>query len=294
VPHSLAPTLAQKLEQTLNQWRHWRCDSPLPGKPQVVSVLPGGESNTSILVDAGARYVVRIDGINPASLGLSRQCEQRAQHAASSIGLAPAVRYFNPEVGSLVSDYVASQDWPANPAGELATLLRGIHQLPPLHHRLDMRERLLRYEKQLQHRTGELPRAIIEQRLAVARIMDAVESRPQPKVLCHNDLLPANCLYTGGAFQAIDWEYCAMGNPWFELAVVTTGSDMNADATRQLLTHYLQSPPDDAHYREINDQTCILRYLELLWYLCVKRQQPAEEIIDRLLPGLIATLSGRD
>ena len=95
-----------KLAQALGQWRHWRCDPPLQSMPEVVRVLGSGLSNHNVLVRCEASYVVRIDGINPAHHGLNRQTEWRAIESAAAAGLAPRPRYFNPELGCLVCDYL--------------------------------------------------------------------------------------------------------------------------------------------------------------------------------------------
>ena len=42
---------------------------------------------------------------------------------------------------------------------------------------------------------------------------------------CHNDLLAPNRLRSGGKLWALDWEYCAMGSPWFDLAVISCGEN---------------------------------------------------------------------
>ena len=95
-----------KLEQTLSQWPHWQCAPALTPRPNVVRTLTPGFSNFSVLVECGRHFVVRIDGLDPASNGLNRQAEWRTIEAAHKAGLAPHPRYFNPEVGSLVCDYL--------------------------------------------------------------------------------------------------------------------------------------------------------------------------------------------
>ena len=96
-----------KLDQTLAQWPHWRCDPPLPAAPHIQGRLAGGLSNYSVLVVAGARrFVIRVDGVRPAAHGLNRQGEWRALRSASDQQLAPCPRYFNPELGTLVCDYL--------------------------------------------------------------------------------------------------------------------------------------------------------------------------------------------
>jgi aminoglycoside phosphotransferase (APT) family kinase protein len=256
-----------KLEQTLGQWRHWQCAEPLDGPPQVQRLLGQGHSNSSVLVSRDCAYVVRIDGINPLDHGLHRQAEWRALHAAHRAGLAPRPCYFNPELGSLVCEFLAV-DESSNPGPpEVAHLLRAIHRLPGTHHRLDLRERIARYERALVQRN---PRRGIRLNSTRARTLACLQRRlasSTGKVLCHNDLLRANRIYSGGNLRAIDWEYSAMAEPWYDLAVVICGDDLPPHQQATLLAAYLGREPDSREAHAIRDYAVVYRYLELLWYL---------------------------
>ncbi len=107
---ALPRNIQLKLEQTLAQWSQWHCAPALTSAPEVVRVLTPGVSNFSVLVQAQQHFVVRIDGLNPSAHGLSRQTEWRTLEAAHRAGLAPTPRYCNPELGSLVCDYLAPED----------------------------------------------------------------------------------------------------------------------------------------------------------------------------------------
>ena len=265
---SLPDSVRVKLDQTLAQWRHWHCEAPLPGPPEVLRLLGAGRSNYSVLVAADRPCVVRIDGINPAINGLNRQWEWRALESAHAAGLAPRPRYFNPDLGSLVTDYLPHED-DATSMQEVATLLRAVHALPPRHHRLDLGERILRYEKHLEHHGRPIDRGLRECRPAVLEILSVLQAEPGQLVLCHNDLLAANRVRSDGRLWAIDWEYCAMGSPWYELAVVTHGDNLAAEDSEALLGTYLQRTPDSAEHQRLARYGCVYRYLELLWFLAL-------------------------
>lgn len=257
-----------KLERALSQWRVWRCDPPLTGEPPIVSVLGQGLSNFSILVGDQVQFVVRIDGINPTSHGLNRQSEWRALQAASNAGIAPRPRYFNPELGCLVCDYLVPDKPRETNITEVATLLRKIHQLPARHNRLDLGEKILRYERQLEHAGRELPPALSSSRQAVFAILTRIRDEPAPApVLCHNDLLQTNRISSGGQLWAIDWEYCAMGSHWYDLAVVSAGDTLSTEQTGALLEAYLDRPWTPQEWAQMHQYACLYRYLELLWYL---------------------------
>jgi thiamine kinase-like enzyme len=257
----LSPALAHRLQQTLSQWRQWRCEPRLSQRPEVVGPLGGGASNASVHVRAEGEFVVRLDGISPAGLGLNRQLEWRALQLAHAEGLAPAPRYFNPELGALVCDYLPPDEPQRQDAPAVAELLRGIHRLPRLHHRLDLKERLQHYLRLLQ------PRALDS--AVLGRVLAWVEwagIHAEAPVLCHNDLLPANRLRSGGRLWAVDWEYCAQGDAWFDLAVVAVGAAETPGWQRVLLEHYLDRPATDQDWHRLEVFGCLYRCLELLWY----------------------------
>lgn len=274
MPAALPRNIQQKLEQTLAQWQHWQCEPPLTAAPEVLTVLTGGISNFSVLVQSGARFVVRIDGINPATNGLNRQTEWRTLRAAYDSGLAPQARYFNPDLGSLVCDYLVHDEHQALCIDDISALLRGIHQLPSRHSRLDLAERILRYEKQLEHRGQALTTTLAHCRAQVLQLLESDSHRTGSTVLCHNDLLRANRIYSGDKLWAIDWEYCAMGNPWYDIAVVVSGDSLNAAQSEALVRAYLGRLPRTDEQLELHRQSIIYRYLELLWYLALERDAP--------------------
>jgi thiamine kinase len=279
-----------KLEQTLAQWPRWHCDPDLPGPPTVVSVLAAGVSNFSVLVESGQRFVVRIDGVSPAGHGLNRQAEWQAMITAHGAGLSPRPRYFNPELGSLVVDYLAPDSEQPLRLDDLARLLKGIHSLPARHCRLDLAERILRYEKQLEHRDVALPNAMVRYRPQLLQLLENIRSTTEPTVLCHNDLLRANRIYSGEALWAIDWEYCAMGSPWYDLAVVIGGDELSQAQSRELLQAYLGRPPLAWEWQALRNYRCIYAYLELLWYLALQHTTVEQALLERKLAALQDTL----
>ena len=275
-----------KLDHTLAQWRHWRCASPLSRAPRVLRKLGSGHSNCSVLVESGGRYVVRIDGISPAAHGLNRQAEWRIMHSAHGAGLAPRPCYFNPDLGSLVCEYLAPDDAEVPSPEAVAHLLRGIHDLPPCHLRLDLRDRIGRYERQLAHRGPQVPAALSRQREPVLDCLARREDARAAPVLCHNDLLSANRLASGGGLWAIDWEYSAMGDPWYDLAVVICGDNLPGAESQRLVAAYLGQQPTALQSRALQEYCAVYRYLELLWHLALERPVIDERGLARALDRL--------
>jgi thiamine kinase-like enzyme len=222
-------------------------------------------------VASGAQFVVRIDGVDPAASGLHRQLEWRVLKAAHGAGLAPRPRYFNPELGSLVCDYLPPDPVQDHSPADTGRLLARIHDLPPVHHRLDLRDRILRLDRLRAQRGEAEPKILARLRGSVASLLARLPASDSTNRVCHNDLLAANRLRSGKALWALDWEYCAMGSPWYDLAVTACGDDLGESDTDALLAGYLGRRPRDSELALFRDYGRVYRYLELLWYLAQQR-----------------------
>ncbi|NQX88071.1 MAG: phosphotransferase [Halioglobus sp.] len=288
---SLSSQVQLKLEQTLAQWHQWHCEPRLKRAPIVVATLSAGIGNHSVLVESDRQFVVRIDGLNPMANGLSRQTEWRTLGDAHRAGLAPGPRYFNPDLGCLVCDYLPHDNRQRVRIADVAQLLRAIHQLPARHHRLDLGERVRRYERMLEHRDSNATRAVQTCRKGIAALMLTMQQPPLANALCHNDLLQANRLYSGGRLWALDWEYCAMGNPLYDLAVIIQGDKLSAVDANHLVKTYLGHAADPATWDSLYAFGCLYRYLDLLWYLALAKPLAGGESLAEKLATLEALLS---
>ena len=100
-----------------------------------------------------------------------------------------------------------------------------------------------------------------------------IDSSSHTAVLCHNDLLRANRIVNQGMLRAIDWEYCAMGNRWFDLAVVCVGDSLSKAQIEELLSSYLSMEPNPDEQRALEQHIIVYRYLELLWFCALDDPQ---------------------
>ncbi len=292
---ALPGNIQLKLDQALAQWRHWDCEPPLESAPIAQRVLGNGLSNYSILVQAEIALVVRLDGADSARDHLNRQGEWRSLQAANRAGIAPKPCYFNPELGCVVCEYLLPDAAQVQTLPDVAALLRAVHALPPRHHRLDLEARILSYEKRLeQHREPALAQ-LHSHRQAIRQSLAAAQLGSQALVLCHNDLLRANRIPSGGQLWAIDWEYCAMGSPWYDLAVTAAGDELDASGRALLLESYLDRRATAAESIRLELYGCVYRYLEMLWYLTrehpLLEEEQISEKLDRLDNALASTLN---
>lgn len=244
-----------KVQQALSQWQHWDSSAPLSAAPTVQHLLGAGRSNLSWLVAAGdQQFVLRLDGQDPQRLGLSRAAEWRAHHNAFNHSLAPRPVYFNPELGALVTAFYPTTNVARQPLADVAALLRGIHTLPPVKFRLRPLARAQHYLVHLGHAQPEPDFIAACERASTSELC-----------LCHNDLLRANRLAGSAGLLAIDWEYAAMGNRWFDLAAICEGDALSEASCLELANRYLQRAPGAAELAQLSDQRLIYRHLSDYW-----------------------------
>jgi len=225
--------------------------------------------------------------VDPVANGLHRQLEWRVLQTANAAGLAPTPRYFNPELGSLVCDYLPPDTVQDHTPDDIGGLLGRIHDLPPVHHRLDLGDRIMRLERLRSHRNPGGPEILARLRGEVTSLLDKLLSMDNTTRLCHNDLLAANRLCSGGVLWALDWEYCAMGSPWYDLAVTACGDDLDESGARSLLGSYLGRDATEDELIMFEDYCRVYRYVELLWYLAQQRQ-PGQAFLEQRAAALAA------
>lgn len=229
----------------------------LKGKPWTVVPLAGGITNQNYLlrVDekwdiAAEAFVLRIAGAGTDRLGIDREQEHACAVAAAECGAGCQVIAFLPEHQALVVRYaegkalvVRELDEPDVLARTVATLRR-FHEGPAIPGRFRVALTVAQYLKIASDGGVRVPLAML--RLA-ARLLPA-ELKPQGQEQlrpCHNDLLPANLIDDGGRVMLIDWEYAAMGDPWFDLGNLAENNRLSAAGERRLLELYFGEPRPD-------------------------------------------------
>ena len=291
---ALSQSTRQRLALTLGQWRHWQTRTPLQRAPEVSAYLDEGVSNTSIQVSSQEHtFVVRLDGVDTRSHSLNRQIEWKTLQEASRKGLAPQPVYRNPELGVLVCKYLSPDDNQQQTEDDVANLLKCIHCLPDVHHRIDLSHRIRQYVHQLNSRQPGVSQALSALSQLTERIIQQAEHEEAGLVVCHNDLHSANRLRSQGALYALDWEYSGMGHRWFDLAVVCE-CDVGAMEADKLLAAYLarEAMPQERELL-LRFRLCY-RYLAWLWH-AVCAQIPISEselasLNSTLTPALVDAL----
>jgi thiamine kinase len=278
----LSPAKRRQLEQLCANYRDWACGESYA--PAVAQLFPGGYSNTVVLlVGATQRWVLRLAG-DAERPGVSRERELTVHGIAAQAGLAPSIRYADPDCGTLIMDYVDGQQETYTDPRRLADYLRNLHTLSAPGPALHSPDLLRGYFDDTASRSalpslGNRHEALLGRALA---ILDEANARP---TLCHNDLLAANRIRVGETLLGVDWEYASPGDPFFDIAVCA--SELQSGEAAQLLTHYLGRDPQTDENRRFNAQLLIYRCIEAFWFV---RHAPTTAAARKALLKLEAQL----
>jgi len=226
----------------------------------------------------GKNYVLRINSPDTKRLGLQRKNEIRILQEVTPLSLAPEHVFYSEEQDFFLNKWLYGKIWektdleiPIN-LNQLAQRLKQLHALP-CHHlpRINIMNRIDQYRKMIVQRHGELPS--IERRLITLAInILGTTGHALAPCLCHNDLLSANILTSSTRnnkhVQFIDWEYAAVNDPLFELAVICRGNQLSNESQQYLIQAYLGETAE-LHLREFESWCWLYDYLSLLWGLVI-------------------------
>ena len=253
-------------------FERWRPASMSDHAPVLEAVFSTGHTNRNFLVRlAGERLVVRMPDADQARFGIDRSVEEKILTRVDSEALCAPVMYCEPSTGVLVTRYLSSRALRFDGPSAERSISRIADTLSRVH-RIDIDVPAVRLVDRIRHYLRETSRCSDATRLRARRWSDACSpilekymlSRWRPS-LCHNDLVAANILDIGPQVRLIDWEYAALGDPFFDLAAVVEEHGL-AELDRELLLLAYGEPGPDAYLRLYHARV-IHRLLGLLWYL---------------------------
>lgn len=126
---------------------------------------------------------------------------------------------------------------------------------------------------------------IAEQAIKLAEMLLSQTRRP---ALCHNDLVHSNII-GGETVRLIDWEYSAVGDPYFDLAIVVRHHQLEADRVEHFLSAYFGTPGKE-HFSRLEAFCRLYDQLAALWYLSVKNQPGHHALYEEELNQVMARL----
>jgi thiamine kinase-like enzyme len=259
----------------------------LPATMEVETTLfEEGFSNKVYLIhwEQVSRFVLRIPYIDISAFYINRTEEMNTLKHAASIGLSPAVAWHDSD-GSFACQFVSqpSLDWTVyhqdKDIPRIAQALIAVHSLPMGHHHYDVFEVIKHYLNGIQRYDVETPSLMAEYDYLTALLKQL--KPPEiilPSVLCHNDLNPKNVLMDSDKLWLIDWEYCGVGDPLFDLAVVVKSHNLDARQTALLLRSYRSDLPKEKALNTIQEYVKAYGLREMAWLLLKHLVTPEDKL----------------
>jgi thiamine kinase-like enzyme len=227
------------------------------GRNAVVTPLVGGITNQNYRVDIGGEsFALRIGGKGTHLLGIDRERERACTAIAASIGVGADVIYYRASASTevLVTRFLPGTSISPEDAAQPGMLQRIVAAIRRYHHgpafpgTFSPFETVRTYHALALEHSVAFPDTLPQVFLFMSQIEEAIGTAHQLKP-CHNDLLASNFIDDGHTIRIVDWEYAAMGNPFFDLGNFATNQSLNEEQCSLLLHLYFGEvrPADLAH-----------------------------------------------
>ncbi len=219
-----------------------------------VTPLTGGITNQNYRVDIdGETFVLRIGGQRTHLLGIDRGREYACTAIAAQLGIGAEVLHYLADDEVLVTRFIPGEILSPETAAQpermrrIAALMRRYHAGPPFPGSFSPFETVRAYHKLALEYGVAFPDTLPQVFALMAQIEQAIGQRePLP---CHNDLLASNFIDDGSTIRILDWEYAAMGDPFFDLGNFAVNQSLDEEQCEHLLRAYFGElrPADLAH-----------------------------------------------
>ena len=235
-----------------------------------IAPLKGGISNESwIVTDENGPRVVRFGEGYPFH-HVDRAHEAMVARAAHAAGFAPEVIASAP--GMMVTQFLNAQTGSAGSVrGNIAAhtlVLKDFHDNIPSHvtgyARLFWVFHVLRDYARTLSKNSSRHVAGIPSWMQAAEALEAAQL-PLPLIYGHNDLLPANFLYSDNRIWLIDFEYAAYSTAMFDLAGLSSNAGFDRDQSLEMLELYFGVAPDSNLVRALEAMQCASLLREAMW-----------------------------
>jgi thiamine kinase-like enzyme len=236
-----------------------------------VEPLHGGITNQNFVVDDGTerRWVVRVPGERTELLGIDREFEAQAAGRAAELGIGPAVRGEFPGLRTLVTELVPG--WHLEPSefvarlGDVVSLLQRFHESGALDGVFPIHRVVEWHARDAAAHGAIVPGAYHRLHDASRRIEAAFAETPEPAVPCHNDLLPANVLFSEHRTWLLDFEYAGMNDRYFDLGNLSVNSSFDTAGDAALLELYFGAPPTPRRSARLQLMKIMSEFREGMW-----------------------------
>lgn len=247
---------------SVNQYLSDNCQFPSPQWQPFAS----GSSNRLFSTQIEDRsLVLRLNAPDSLAFGVDRQREAAILALIGDYSWAPDVVANDPQVGWLLMDWHGDRLSAPLSESEQTQLLTSVALWQELSSDVpELQIDYLALFDAFRPKVKDLP---MEQPLLtlIDGAQRALASLPDlALVLTHHDLHPGNLCAIDGRLVVVDWEYGAIGNPWFDLAALNLHCGINTEQLAMLPA--VASLDLQDLQRGLKRAIWLLKVLETLWY----------------------------
>ena len=248
-----------------------------------VTPLVDGLTNSNWLLEVTDRnsnegvqqYVIRINATNNLALNLNRQAEWDMHQCISQYNICPAFLYRDPfdkywirpylKTATLANNLIENENFITQALlKKVAGQLHIIHSIPTSKTwpSIQYIELIDHYWQQINKKQNTTNTNTIKSLLLVRTKLDLkLQDKLYTPCLCHMDPNPSNWILDSDKLHLIDWEYAAMGNRAWDLAVFCDTCNLSETQIEYFLTCYESITP-----KQFNLASQQMSYLSLLWF----------------------------
>jgi thiamine kinase-like enzyme len=240
-----------------------------------VTPFEEGFSNKVYRLDwnESSQMVLRLPDLDEVAFRIDRQSEMSVLLTAASVGISPPVIWYD-ELGAFACEFVnqPSLDWTVEHSNSsierIAKALAQAHTLPEVNHPFCVYNLIAHYLQSVESYASI--GVDIQEELAYLQALFSTLPRVEPnscRVVCHNDLNPKNILMDDQIIWFIDWEYTGMGDPLFDLAVLTRSHNLTQDQQAHLIVSYDDALDIEVTLNRIAQYSLAYSLREMAWLL---------------------------
>lgn len=248
----------------------------------------GGMTNRVYRVEAPGldTFVVRIPGAGTETY-IDRKAEIASTRAAARAGVTPAVLYADENSGVMATQYIAGsmtmspenfrlvKGTPALAGVALRQLHDSGEEFPARFELFAMLEQYLTY---LAGKKTKLPDGYHDIVKAAEPVREVLLAKETKIVACHCDPLTGNYVYDGSKMWIVDYEYCGMNDPMWDLGDTSVEAEFDEDQENEMLFAYFGRPPSPAEKGRVVIYKAMCDLLWTLWGLIqFANDNPAED-----------------
>ena len=199
---------------------------------------------------------------------------------ASKVGLAPKVLEFCSNLGYLITEFIDAPTLMSAHIG-VAQKLQISAELIYQCHQIKADVTTLRLNDTLNELlvNAKLPVSSMRKLESYsARLIQTIDIDDKRLVLSHGDVNFNNILVAKDKSYLLDWEYCSLAEPEFDLAMCLAINQVNPSFQAGFIQHYQQNWPNEGNFSHILSPNKVTRYYECsllinaLWFISLERR----------------------